>query len=68
MKRFIKYIIDLYEKPLSISHVGVSNYNVVILNRGYVLDHEGLEHRWHVNANRATCLICGQIIEKQLTD
>jgi hypothetical protein len=44
-------------------------YDVVIIDQGngewYHGSENPLDHRWYVNGNRATCLVCHQVIEKQ---
>lgn len=43
-------------------------YDVVIVERGNGEWYHGginpLQHKWNINGDRATCLVCRQIIEK----
>lgn len=49
--------------------IGSLPYDVVIIDQGSGEWYHGfenpLQHRWHGNGNRATCLVCHQVIEKQ---
>jgi hypothetical protein len=44
-------------------------YDVVIIDQGNGEWYHGfdntLQHKWHINGDRATCLVCHQVIEKQ---
>jgi len=70
MKNFIKRITDhLLRKPLLVKPVVMPSlpYDVVIIDQGRECYHgfeNPLQHRWHINGDRATCLVCHQVIEK----
>lgn len=46
------------------------SYDIIIIEQGNGEWFHGfenpLQHRWYTNGNRSTCLVCGQIIEKQI--
>jgi hypothetical protein len=45
-----------------------TNNSTVVVNEGNGEWYHGyknpLEHRWHINGNRATCMVCYRIVEK----
>ena len=72
MKHFIKRITDrIRRKPLLVKPVVMpsSSYDVVIVDQGNGELYHGfdnpLQHRWNIDVDRATCLVCHQVIEKR---
>lgn len=72
MKNFIKRTIDrIRRKPLLVKPVVMPSlpYVVKIIEQGNGEWYHGyenpLQHIWYKNGNRATCLVCHQVIEKQ---
>ena len=72
MKSFIKRTIDrIRRQPLLVKPVVMPSlpYGVVIVDQGngkwcHGFD-DPLQHKWYINGDRATCLVCHQIIEKR---
>ncbi len=69
MKNIIKQItVRILRHHLLINRVVIPPlpYDAVIINRGNGEWYHGYEnpfqHRWAFNKNRATCLICGQVV------
>lgn len=47
-------------------------YDVVIVDKGIGEWYHGfnnpLQHKWHINGERAKCLVCHQVIEKRYSN
>ncbi len=68
----IKIITDrIRRKPLLVKPVVMPSlpYDVVIIEQGNGKRYHGfddpLQHKWYIVGDRATCLVCHQIIEKR---
>ena len=72
MKSFIKRTIDhIRRKPLLVKPVVMPSlpYDVVIVDQGNGEWYHGfdapLQHKWYINGDRTTCLVCHQVVEKR---